>query len=130
MKTSDTHAFANQLLICLLVTLSVSGSIGVGAVWLRHQISVTANNNRRLEALIATAQRHIDETSTAIEGEESSEALRRRNTEFHLGLVPASDAQVVRVTSEDMSRRAALRNRDFYTDGIAPAVSFRVALKN
>ena len=130
MKTSDTHAFANQLLICLLVTLSVSGSIGVGAVWLRHQISVTANNNRRLEALIATAQRHIDETSTAIEGEESSEALRRRNTEFHLGLVPASDAQVVRVTSEDMSRRAALRNRDFYTDGIVPAVSFRVALKN
>jgi len=130
MKTSDTHAFANQLLICLLVTLGFSGSLGLGAVWLRHQISATANDNRRREARIAELERRIAETTTAIEGEESSESLRRRNAEMHLGLVPASDTQVVRVTGEDLNRRAVIRTRELYSDAIAPVVTFRVAVKN
>ena len=130
MKTSDTHAFANQLLICLLVSLCFSGSLGLGAVWLRHKISATANDNRRREARIAELERRIAETTTAIEGEKSSESLRHRNTEWHLGLVPATDTQVQRVTSEDLGRRAAIRNRELYNDGILPAVTFRVALKN
>jgi hypothetical protein len=130
MKTSDTHAFANQLLVCLLVTLSFSGVIGVGAVWLRHQISATANDNRRREARIAELERRIAETTTMIEGEQGSEALRRRNAEWKLGLVPASDAQVVRVTSDDLSRHAARRNREIFNDGLAPAVTFQLAQRN
>ena len=130
MKTSDTHAFANQLLICLIVTLCFSGSIGVGAVWLRHQISATANDNRRREARIAELERRIAETTTAIEGEEGSETLRRRNTEWKLGLVPVSDAQVVRVTSDDLNRHIARRNREFFNEGVAPAVTFQLAQRN
>jgi hypothetical protein len=130
MKKSDTHAFANQLLVCLLVTLCFSGTLGVGAVWLRHQISVTANSKRDLDARIAQVERRLAETTAAIEGEESSEVLRRRNVEMHLGLVLASESQVILVTGEDLSRRAAIRNRELFTDGAVPAVSFRVALKN
>ena len=130
MKSNHTHAFANQLLVCLLVALGFGGSIGLGTVWMRHQISITANHNRELAARIASLERRIAETTTAIEGEQGSEVLRRRNAEFHLGLAPASDQQVVRVTEEDMIRHTAMRNRDFFKDTAAPAVKFTLALKN
>ena len=130
MKTSDTSAFANQLLVCLLVTLCFGGSIGLGTVWMRHQISITANHNRELLERIASLDRRIAETTTAIEGEEGSEVLRRRNADWKLGLAPASDLQVVRVTEDDMNRHATMRNRDFFKDTAAPAVTFTVALKN
>lgn len=130
MKPYHNQAFANQLLVCLLVTLGFGGSIGLGTVWMRHQISVTANHNRELAARIASLERRIAETTTAIEGEQGSEVLRRRNAEFRLGLAPASDQQVVRVTEDDMVRHTAMRNRDFFKDTAAPAVKFTLALKN
>jgi hypothetical protein len=96
---------------------------------MRHQNSATANANRKLEAKIADLQRHIDETTTAIEGEKGSDVLRRRNAEWHLGLAPATDAQVVRVSEDPVMRLAQRHNRDLFTDR-APAVSFTIAAKN
>ena len=129
MKTTDTHAFVNQFLVWLLVTLCVGGSIGLGSVWMRHQISATANANRILEARIADVQRHIDETTTAIESEQGSDVLRRRNADWRLGLLPVTDAQVVRVTEDPVMRLAQRHNRDLFNDSV-PTVAFRVALKN
>ncbi len=45
MKTNSS-AFVHQLVLCLLVTFAVAGSTGLGTVWMRHQISTTANTNR------------------------------------------------------------------------------------
>jgi hypothetical protein len=129
MKTTDTHAFVNQFLVWLLVTLCIGGSVGLGSVWMRHQISATANANRILEARIADVQRRIDETTTAIEGEQGSDVLRRRNADWRLGLLPATDAQVVRVTEDPVMRLAQRHNRDLFNDS-APTVAFRVVLKN
>lgn len=129
MKTSSTSAFVNQFLVWLLVTLCFSGSIGLGTVWMRHQISATANANRLLQARIADLQRHLDETTAAIEGEQGSDVLRRRNAEWRLGLMPVTDAQVVRVTEDPVMRLAQRHNRDLFNDSV-PAISFRVALKN
>ena len=129
MKTTDTHAFVNQFLVWLLVTLCVSGSIGLGSVWMRHQISAIANANRLLEARLADLQRHLDETTTAIEAEQGSEALRRRNAEWRLGLLPVTDAQVVRVTVDPVMRLAQRHNRNLFNDSV-PTVALRVALKN
>ena len=130
MKKTDTHAFAHQLLVGLLVTLCLGGSIGLGTVWMRHQISITANSNRLLIARLAEVERRLAETGTAIEREEGSEALRRRNAEWRLGLAPPSDLQVVRVTEDELNRRATRRNRDFFKDAAVPAVTFTVVLKN
>ena len=66
MKKSPS-AFANQLLLCVLVTFCTGGSIGLAAVWLRHQISVTAKANRDLAADVARHERLIDEQKTLIE---------------------------------------------------------------
>lgn len=129
MKTTDTHAFANQFLIWLLVAFSSTGTFGLGMVWMRHQISATANANRKLEARIADVNRHIDETKTAIEGEQSFDILRRRNAEWQLGLVPTTDTQVVRLPDDPLLRLARLHNLDLFTDRAA-SVSLKLAAQN
>lgn len=129
MKTTDTHAFVNQFLVCLLVTFCFSGSIGLGTVWMRHQISATANANRKLQARIDDLERRINETNTVIEGEQSSDVLRRRNTDWRLGLVPTTDTQVVRMPDDPVLRLARRHNRDLFNDSVA-AVSFKLAAKN
>jgi len=87
MKKTDTHAFVNQLLVCVLVTICFGGSIGLGTVWLRHQISLTAKANRELEMRIAALDRQITETSILVESEQNADLLRQRNTTWRLGLV-------------------------------------------
>jgi hypothetical protein len=129
MKTTDTHAFVNQFLVWLLVTFCCSGSLGLGLVWMRHQISATANANRKREAQIADLKRRIDETTTKIEGEQSSDVLRRRNADWHLGLAPRAETQVVNVTEDPVLRLAQRQNRDLFTDR-AVSVSLHFAGKN
>jgi hypothetical protein len=124
-----TNAFANQLLVCLLVTFCFGGSIGLATVWMRHQISATAKANRALQASLAEVKRRIDATASIIEMEQSFDVLTRRNSEWRLGLVPATDAQVVRVTDDPVMRLARRRDRDLFSDGFTP-ITFRVAQRN
>ncbi|MSU24731.1 MAG: hypothetical protein EXS32_13030 [Opitutus sp.] len=130
MKKSDTHGYVNQLLAYLLVTICFGGSIGLGTVWMRHQISVTANHNRLLESGIVALERRLAEATTAIESEQTSDVLRRRNTEWSLGLAPATELQVVSVTEDPGQHLANRRSRELLSqDGPLP-VSFKLALKN
>ncbi len=128
MKT-NSHAFVNQIVLCLLVTIFASGSVGLGTVWMRQQISRTANSNRRLEASIKDLNRRIDESSATIAAEQTQEALERRNVEFNLGLVPVSDAQVMHVTEDTVGRMVSRANRALFRDTDAPVpVKFKIAL--
>jgi hypothetical protein len=131
MKTSDTHAFANQLLICLLVCISVGGSVGLGAVWMRHQISVTANANRRLVARVADIERNCDDTKALIAAAQDRDVIRRRNDEWHLGFSPVKDNHLVRVNEDPVARLMTRNNRELLpADRVLPAFSFTVAVKN
>lgn len=120
MNTSDTHAFVNQIIVYTLVMICLSGSVGLGTVWMRHQISVTANENRRVEARIAEAERRLAETRILVAAEESLEALNRRNAEWRLGLVPPLESQVRRITESPEKRLAALRNREVFAESVTP----------
>ena len=108
-----------------------SGSIGLGTVWLRHQISITANNTKLLEQRIAEAERHLSELNTQVTAEQSIDVLTRRNTEWKLGLVLPKEPQVVRV-SESPERRLASRNNvevfapEAVLTGTVTPVRFRV----
>ncbi|CAM2988658.1 hypothetical protein [Rariglobus hedericola] len=132
MNKKDTHAFVNQLLIYTLVMICFSGSIGLGTVWLRHQISLTANNTKLLEQRIVEAERHLSELNTQVTGEQSIDVLARRNTEWKLGLVLPKEPQVVRV-SESPERRLASRNNaevfapEAVITGTVTPVRFRLA---
>ncbi len=109
MNKKDTNAFVNQLLVYTLVMICFSGSIGLGTVWLRHQISVTANNTKQLEQRIVETERHMSELNTQITEEQTITVLNRRNAEWSLGLVQPREPQVVRV-NESAERRLAARN--------------------
>jgi hypothetical protein len=118
MNTSDTHAFVNQIIVYTLVMICFSGSVGLGTVWMRHQISVTANETRRVETRIAEAERRLAETRILVAGEESLESLNRRNAEWRLGLVPPLESQVRRITESPEKRLAALRNREVFAESV------------
>lgn len=109
MNKTDKNAFVNQLLVYTLVMICFSGSIGLGTVWLRHQISVTANNTKFIEQRIAETERHMSELNTQITEEQTITVLNRRNVDWSLGLVQPREPQVVRV-NESAERRLAARN--------------------
>jgi hypothetical protein len=124
----NSHAFVNQLLVCLLVAFCFSGSIGLGTVWMRHQISITANTNKSLEARIAEVERRLAETATVMETEQSNDLLRRRNSELRLGLVAPQETQFVRLNEDPDRHLAAKRNRGLFNDNpTLPVVRFTFA---
>lgn len=134
---NNARAFVNQILICVLVTLCGSGAVGVGTVWMRHQVSRTADNNRALEASIQRLKRQLAETTALIESAQNPTELRHRNEEFKLGLEQVVDQQVVHVAEEAgerLSRMRAKANHELLKEGVrhdvagAPQlITFKVA---
>jgi hypothetical protein len=128
MKKSETHAFVNQLLVYTLVVIGFSGSIGLGTVWLRHQISVTANAAKQLEARLNEVERHSREKEAEIARAESPAMLEYLNEHWQLGLQPPAPTQVQHIDADPVRHLAAKRNRALFADEPV-AVSFQVALK-
>ena len=127
MRISN-HAFVNQLLVYTLVMICFSGSIGLGTVWMRHQISLTANATKVLDAKIADLDRRFNETKAVLEAEQDPAVLKQRNAEWHLGLVQPNPEQIVRLTGDPVMRLTAKHNRGLFNDGAKPVtVSLRVA---
>jgi hypothetical protein len=126
------HAFVNQMLICFLVCIAAGGSVGMGTVWLRNQISVVANTNRQLTAKIDDLNRRATELSSQIETEQRLDVLRRRNDQWRLGLVPVSDGQVIHVADNTVERMVRRANQNLFRVSFEvkrnePAAPFRVA---
>lgn len=127
MNKKDTHAFVNQLLVYTLVMICFSGSIGLGTVWLRHQISLTANNTKQLAQRIVEAERHLAELNTQVTAEQSIDVLARRNAEWNLGLVLPKEPQVVRVSDSPEDRLAARNHAEvFASENVATATAAAV----
>ena len=126
-KKAGSQAFVNQFLVYALVAISASASVGLGTVWMRHQISVAANANKVLEASIADVERRVEETDAAIAAEQDPAVLNRRNSEWHLGLLPPGETQVRRVSEDPVKRLASIHNRKLFGEGPA-TISLQVAL--
>lgn len=126
-KLTNAQAFVNQFMIVALVAICGSATIGLGTVWMRHQISVVANTNKALEAEIADLERRTEETDAAISAEQDPAVLSRRNAEWQLGLVPPGETQVRRYSGDPVMRLASQHNRKIFGDG-PPTVSLQVAL--
>lgn len=126
---NNSRAFVNELLVCLLVTIAVGGGMGLGVVWMRHQISMTANSNRALAAEIVRLGRLIDEKKTRIETEQAPDKLRGLNAVMQLGLVPMNEVNVMHVAENTLERMAARAGRlEAERPGAAPAhVAIRIA---
>jgi len=129
MNKSDSHAFINQMLVYTLVMICFSGSVGLGTVWLRHQISVSANQTRQFDLQIAQIERRLAEITARVATEQSVSELQHKNQLFSLGLVSPQESQIVRVTESPEERLAARRNVEIFAleDLRTTPVRFRLA---
>ena len=124
----NSQAFVNQLLVCLLVTMTFGGTLGLGMVWVRHQISVTAKANRALLAAISEVNRKSDDIEALIRSEQRPELMRQLNLEFRLGLAPKNEVPTVQVPDNVTQKMVERANRWTNPEraGLEP-VTFRVA---
>lgn len=125
----DTHAFVNHLLVYTLVMFCFSGSIGLGTVWMRHQISLSANTSKVLDAKLVEVERQINETRAAIERAQDPSMLKLLNDQWKLGLVPPVPQKTATIDVDPIMRLAAKHNRELFSDSRVSTVSFQVALR-
>ncbi len=102
-------AFVNSIVVCLIVSIGAVGGVGLGVVWMRHQISTTANQIRRLAAEKTETDRLISEKTAAIASSQRPDLLRHANAQFQLGLVPMSDVPVLNESSDAAIRGLVVR---------------------
>ncbi len=122
-----SHAFANPIMICLIVAILFLGSVGLAMVWLRHRNSTLAKSNSELVARIAAVERRSDEMAALVQGEMRPDLLRQLNDRMRLGLVPLNEVPVVHVTENVAESMAERASRGFLRDTAAPArVTFAV----
>ena len=126
-KHGSSRAFVNQYMVFALVAICSTATVGLGTVWMRHQISLAANANKVLETQIADLDRRIEETDASVAAEQDPAVLNRRNAEWHLGLVPPGETQVHRIADDPVLRLASAHNRKLFGDGPA-TISLQVAL--
>ncbi|PTX90789.1 hypothetical protein [Opitutus sp. ER46] len=111
MKPFDSQAYVNQLLVGLLVTIGFGGSVGLGTVWMRHQISVVADHNAALVRQISDVERQIADTSALVEEAMSPQVLRAQNDSMRLGLAEITQTQIQPVIGDPARRLVARASR-------------------
>jgi hypothetical protein len=109
-----------------------AGSLGLGAVWFRQEISQTANRSRSLEHKLADVERRLDEVNAQVAAAVNPDALLRQNEVMRLGLAGLREIQVVRVSGSAELRLASKRNLEAFSVAAASAsaskdFSFRFA---
>ncbi len=126
MNTRSSPAFVNSLLVYSLVAIGCTGSVGLGMVWSRRQISLLAGENKALASRIAEVARQSEETTAEVAAQQDPSALLQRNAEWHLGLVQPADDREQRIAEDPEMRLASKRNSGLFSDRAMP-VAFRVA---
>ncbi len=114
MPRHGNHAFVNKLIIYLLLTIGFNGSVGLGTVWLRHQISETASATKQTEGRLAAVERRLAETTARLAEEQAIDQLEAKNIGMNLGLVRPAEMHIVRVQESPEQRLAAKRNREIF----------------
>jgi len=110
MRPPPPNALVNKIVALTLCLLVFSGTLGLGAVWVRQEIFSTANRSNVLESKIADIERRLDEVDADVAIALTSKQLERRNESMRLGLVVPKEIQVVRLPGSPELRLAAKHN--------------------
>ncbi len=114
-KTKVAASPVNRLLLATILLLAFAGSIGVATVWLRHQISEVAQDNKQMQQRIVEVQRRTAETNAEIAAALNPEVLLTQNSTLRPGLETPREHQIVSVAEPVEVRLAAKRNSDSVT---------------
>lgn len=114
MRPPPARAFVGQLITLTLLLLVFSGSLGLGAVWVRQEISGTANRSNTVEKKIAEVERRLDEVNAEVAAALNPSALLRQNQVMVLGLTSPREMQIRRIEGSPELRLASKRNREIF----------------
>lgn len=87
----------DRFLLGLLGMLVFVGSLGLGAVWLRHQIAESANELRYLERAMEEERRVMARLGAELSRATSPGALMLKNRKMALGMEIPDESQIVLV---------------------------------
>ncbi|MES2697878.1 MAG: hypothetical protein V4773_30735 [Verrucomicrobiota bacterium] len=122
----NSQAFADPFVALLILSVSLMGSVGIGMVWMRHQISTTANRSQALVVQRTEIERLITEKSAEVASAQRPDLLRNLNEQHRLALVPMSDVPVFTESSET-AVRGLVQRASFELMEPVPAVTIRIA---
>jgi hypothetical protein len=136
MPPADTSpqsaaALVNRVFLLTLALLVFAGSLGLGAVWMRQEISRTAARNRAVQIRLADLERKLAGVDAEVAAALNPAALLRQNDALRLGLVVPREEFLARVGESPERLLAAKRSREtiaFASAGPAPAGVFRFQL--
>jgi frataxin-like iron-binding protein CyaY len=104
----------NRVIFLTLMLLVFTGTLGLGAVWMRQEISQTANRSRALEDRLTDISRRMDEVNADVASAVNPDALLRQNESMRLALASPREFQVQRVSGSAELWLAAKRNREVF----------------
>lgn len=111
----STASPVNRLFVATILLLAFAGSIGLGFVWLRHQISEVADANNRMQQRLVEVQRRTAETNAEIAAALNPEVLLGQNSTLRLGLEMPREHQIVSVADPVEVRLASKRSGERVT---------------
>jgi hypothetical protein len=129
MRPPPPNALVNKIVALTLCLLVFSGTLGLGAVWVRQEIFSSANRSSVLKGQIADVERRLDEVVAGVAIAENPATLIRCNETMRLGLVSPREIQVQRITGSPELQLAAKRNREIFSISTA-SLSGAVASRN
>ena len=129
MKTPPGPSYLRQIVILVILNLAVAAVGGLSLVWLRQEVSKTAQSCLSLRTTIDTESRLLSELKTRIAAVQSPEALVRRAERSGLVLIRPRADQMVRLDLAS-ARRVMDRNaRSLAAQATDPVlVTFDLAL--
>lgn len=115
MRPPPPNALVNKIVALTLCLLVFSGTLGLGAVWVRQEIFSTANRSNALESKLADVERRLDEVDAGVAIALNPASLLRCNETMRLGLVAPTEVQVRRTRGSPAARLALKRNEKIFS---------------
>ena len=114
----------NRVLLWSFMLLVYAGAIGFGTVWLRHQIAISANENKVIERRIVEIERVLSQVNSELAVALSPDYLIARNRELDLRLARPVETQIVRIRDDVEMRLVIKRNEELFSSVDRPVVQF------
>jgi hypothetical protein len=123
-RSSHDSNYMPQIFVLLALNLLTATAGGLGILYMRQEISASADRIRATQVAISDTERRLQYVNVQIAEATAPEILKRRIAELSLNLVPPDREQVVRMP--------ALPERKVKATGVAPSepilVTFELAL--
>ena len=119
VKNRAANLILNRIIVYSLLILALVGGFGVVTVWMRHQISQSANSLQALEQQITEERRELAQLEVELTIAMSTDKLIYLNRSLELGLREPAYTQIVHVTDNVETRLYEKNANSVFTASIS-----------